>query len=197
MTTGVGAALNKVDIRPGESVAVYGCGCGGLNVVQGARLSGANPIIAVDPDPSKLEIARQFGATDGVIAGKEARAGVRALSGGRGADYASHDGTVSKVQRRLDAGWRKLVAGPRWLAEGDRGVVIVKRDKDADGLRPLAHSPLTRVSPGKDFDPPPSAMHPFQRAVKPASYNVTSSVSGQQGHNARITVVVPTVLEHS
>ena len=112
MTTGVGAALNKVDIRPGESVAVYGCGGGGLNVVQGARLSGANPIIAVDPDPSKLEIARQFGATDGVIAGKEARAGVRALSGGRGADYASHDGTVSKVQRRLDAGWRKLVAGP-------------------------------------------------------------------------------------
>ena len=71
VTTGVGAALNTVDIRPGESVAVYGGG--GLNVVQGARRSGANPIIAVDTDPSKLEIARQFGATDGVIAGKEAR----------------------------------------------------------------------------------------------------------------------------
>ena len=66
-----------------------------------------------------MEIACQFGATDGVIAGKEARAGVHALTGGRGADYASRDRTVRKVRRRLDAGWRKLVAGPRWLAEGD------------------------------------------------------------------------------
>ena len=88
VTTGVGAALNTVDIRPGESVAVYGCGGVGLNVVQGARLSGANPIIAVDTDPAKLDIARQFGATDGVLAGEEARDGVRALTRGRGVDYA-------------------------------------------------------------------------------------------------------------
>jgi len=88
VTTGVGAALNTVHIRPGESVAVYGCGGVGLNVVQGARLSGANPIIAVDSDPAKLEIAGQFGATDGVVAGDDAHEQVRALTGGRGADFA-------------------------------------------------------------------------------------------------------------
>ena len=73
VTTGVGAALNTVQIRPGENVAVYGCGGVGLNVVQGARLSGASPIIAVDTDPAKLEIARQFGATHGVLAGDDAQ----------------------------------------------------------------------------------------------------------------------------
>jgi len=88
VTTGVGAALNTVSIRPGESVAVYGCGGVGLNVVQGARLSGANPIIAVDTDPAKLEIARQFGATDGVVAGDDAQQQVRDLTGGRGVDFA-------------------------------------------------------------------------------------------------------------
>jgi S-(hydroxymethyl)glutathione dehydrogenase/alcohol dehydrogenase len=88
VTTGVGAALNTVQIRPGENVAVYGCGGVGLNVVQGARLSGANPIIAVDTDPAKLEIARQFGATHGVLAGDDAQDQVRALTEGRGVDYA-------------------------------------------------------------------------------------------------------------
>ena len=88
VTTGVGAAMNTVDIRPGESVAVYGCGGVGLNVVQGARLSGAHPIIAVDTDPVKLEIARQFGATDGVVAGDDAHNQVRDLTGGRGVDFA-------------------------------------------------------------------------------------------------------------
>ena len=88
VTTGVGAALNTVHIRPGENVAVYGCGGVGLNVVQGARLSGAHPIIAVDTDPAKLEIARQFGATHGVAAGDDAADQVRSLTGGRGVDYA-------------------------------------------------------------------------------------------------------------
>lgn len=88
VTTGVGAAVNTVQLRPGDSAAVYGCGGVGLNVVQGARLSGANPIIAVDSDPAKLEIARRFGATHGVVAGGEAQDQVRALTGGRGADYA-------------------------------------------------------------------------------------------------------------
>ena len=88
VTTGVGAALNTVQIRPGESAAVYGCGGVGLNVVQGARLSGANPIIAVDSDPAKLEIARQFGASDGVVAGDDAHEQVQALTGGRGVDFA-------------------------------------------------------------------------------------------------------------
>ena len=88
VTTGVGAALNTVDIRPGDSVAVYGCGGVGLNVVQGARLSNAYPIIAVDTDPAKEAIAIQFGATHFVRAGDDAHQKVKELTGGRGVEYA-------------------------------------------------------------------------------------------------------------
>ena len=87
VTTGVGAALNTVDIHPGQSVAVYGCGGVGLNILQGARLSGAHPIIAVDTDPGKMDFARQFGATHTIAAGKNAVAQIAELTGGRGADF--------------------------------------------------------------------------------------------------------------
>ncbi|HYI62509.1 MAG TPA: Zn-dependent alcohol dehydrogenase [Acidimicrobiales bacterium] len=62
--TGVGAALNTADIRPGDTVAVIGCGGVGLNVIQGARIAGAERIIAIDKFASKLDMAKQFGATD-------------------------------------------------------------------------------------------------------------------------------------
>ena len=88
VTTGVGAALNTVNVRPGESVAVYGCGGVGLNILQGARLSNAYPVIAVDNDPAKFEIARQFGATHAVEAGDEALGRILELTGGRGVDFA-------------------------------------------------------------------------------------------------------------
>lgn len=107
VTTGVGAALNTVRMRPGESAAVYGCGGVGLNVVQGARLSGAHPIIAVDTDPAKLEIARRFGATHGVEAGDEAQERVRALTGGRGADYAFEAVGLPAVQEAAYAAVRR------------------------------------------------------------------------------------------
>ncbi len=62
--TGVGAALNRANIQPGQSVAVFGIGGIGLNVIQGARIAGAGRIIAVDLLPEKETLARQFGATD-------------------------------------------------------------------------------------------------------------------------------------
>jgi S-(hydroxymethyl)glutathione dehydrogenase/alcohol dehydrogenase len=62
--TGVGAALNRANIKPGQSVAVFGIGGIGLNVIQGARIAGAGRIIAVDLLPEKETLARQFGATD-------------------------------------------------------------------------------------------------------------------------------------
>ncbi|MCU1356244.1 MAG: alcohol dehydrogenase [Acidimicrobiales bacterium] len=85
--TGVGAALNTANIRPGGTVAVIGCGGVGLNVIQGARIAGATTIIAVDMLPSKLEMAKEFGATHTVNAGDgDPVAGVMAASEGRGAD---------------------------------------------------------------------------------------------------------------
>jgi len=61
--TGVGAALNTANIRKGDTVAVVGCGGVGLNVIQGARIAGAAEIIAVDMLPTKLDMAKEFGAT--------------------------------------------------------------------------------------------------------------------------------------
>ena len=63
VTTGVGAALNTADIRPGDSVAVFGLGGIGLNVIQGAKLAGANPIIGVDINPDRKEWGHRFGMT--------------------------------------------------------------------------------------------------------------------------------------
>ena len=85
--TGVGAALNTASIAKGDTVAVIGCGGVGLNVIQGARIAGAKRIIAVDMVDSKLEMARQFGATDTVNGSKgDAVSGVMDLTDQRGAD---------------------------------------------------------------------------------------------------------------
>ena len=65
VSTGVGAAMYTARVRPGQSVAVFGAGGVGLNIIQGAALCGADPIIAVDTNSSKMEIAREFGATHG------------------------------------------------------------------------------------------------------------------------------------
>ena len=87
--TGVGAALNTARIRPGDAVAVIGCGGVGLNVVQGARIAGAGEIVAVDTNPAKLRLAKAFGATATVdAAATDAVSGVMAITGQRGADVA-------------------------------------------------------------------------------------------------------------
>jgi S-(hydroxymethyl)glutathione dehydrogenase/alcohol dehydrogenase len=87
--TGVGAVFNTARVEPGSSVAVFGAGGVGLNVVQGAAIAGAERIIAVDTRPAKLELAKRFGATDVVDAGQaDPVEAVRALTEGRGADYA-------------------------------------------------------------------------------------------------------------
>ncbi|WP_269715995.1 Zn-dependent alcohol dehydrogenase [Caulobacter sp. NIBR2454] len=62
--TGVGAVIHTSTVRPGETVAVIGCGGVGLAAVNGAALAGAGRIIAIDRVPAKLELAKKFGATD-------------------------------------------------------------------------------------------------------------------------------------
>ncbi len=92
--TGYGSAVNIAKVGAGSSVCVIGCGGVGLNVIQGAKVSGALKIIGVDVNPLRLEMARQFGATHTVLASrddkmlKEASKEVKALTDGRGADYA-------------------------------------------------------------------------------------------------------------
>ena len=86
--TGVGAVINTAQVEAGRSVAVFGCGGVGLNVIQGCKLVGADPIIAVDIRENKLEMARQFGATHTVNASQEDPvARIQAITGG-GSHYA-------------------------------------------------------------------------------------------------------------
>src|SRR4051794_764788 len=64
VTTGIGAAINTAKVEPGANVVVFGLGGIGLNVVQGARIAGANRIIGVDLNPRREALARKFGLTD-------------------------------------------------------------------------------------------------------------------------------------
>ncbi|HCH94833.1 MAG TPA: S-(hydroxymethyl)glutathione dehydrogenase/class III alcohol dehydrogenase [Erythrobacter sp.] len=64
VTTGVGAVTNTAKVQPGDTVVVFGLGGIGLNVIQGAKLAGADRIVGVDINPSKEEWGRKFGMTD-------------------------------------------------------------------------------------------------------------------------------------
>src|SRR5687767_5783890 len=64
VTTGIGAVINTAKVEPGSNVAVFGLGGIGLNVIQGARMVGADRIIGVDINPDKVPLARKFGMTD-------------------------------------------------------------------------------------------------------------------------------------
>ncbi|MBL8267182.1 S-(hydroxymethyl)glutathione dehydrogenase/class III alcohol dehydrogenase [Steroidobacter sp.] len=63
VTTGIGAVINTAKVEPGANVVVFGLGGIGLNVIQGARLAGANKIIGVDINPARKELAESFGMT--------------------------------------------------------------------------------------------------------------------------------------
>lgn len=92
--TGFGSVHNVAKVQPGQSVAVIGTGAVGLCTIQGARIAGAAMIVGVDVNPAKLEMARRFGATHAVLAERSdeglllAAQKVKALAGGRGADFA-------------------------------------------------------------------------------------------------------------
>jgi S-(hydroxymethyl)mycothiol dehydrogenase len=86
--TGVGAALYSANVRRGSTVAVFGCGGVGANVIQGARIALARQIIAVDLADNKLEWAKTFGATDTVNPRDgDPVARIKELTGGLGVDY--------------------------------------------------------------------------------------------------------------
>ena len=90
VTTGVGAVWRTAGVRPGDRVAVIGCGGVGLSALMAAVAVGAEPVVAVDATPSKLDVARAFGASSGVLWTGDAEStaeAVREASGG-GVDYA-------------------------------------------------------------------------------------------------------------
>ena len=83
----MGAVFNTARVEPGSSVAVFGCGGVGLSVIQGARIAGADRIIAIDTLQAKLDMARQFGATETLLSGDDVVKPLKKMTSG-GPDYA-------------------------------------------------------------------------------------------------------------
>jgi S-(hydroxymethyl)glutathione dehydrogenase / alcohol dehydrogenase len=111
VTTGIGAVLNTAKVRPGESVVVFGLGGIGLNVIQGARMSGAGMIVGVDINPNKVTLARKLGMTHFVNPSdvrEDLVAHLVELTGG-GADYSFECiGNVEVMRQALECchkGW--------------------------------------------------------------------------------------------
>ena len=86
--TGAGAVVNTAVVRPGDFVAVIGAGGVGLNTIQMAAISGAAKVIALDVREDKLAVAKEFGATDGVLVGEGMAEAVKGLTDGLGVDSA-------------------------------------------------------------------------------------------------------------
>jgi S-(hydroxymethyl)glutathione dehydrogenase/alcohol dehydrogenase len=111
VTTGIGAVINTAKVEPGANVVVFGLGGIGLNVIQGARLAGANMIVGVDLNPARQAIAEKFGMTHFVNpkdAGTDLVAHLVNLTKG-GADYSFECiGNVEVMRQALECchkGW--------------------------------------------------------------------------------------------
>ncbi len=112
--TGVGAVMNTAQVRPGESLVVYGLGGVGLSALLGGVAAGANPIIAVDPVAEKRALALELGAA-AAVAPADAPAAIADLTGGRGADVAIETAGKAVV---LAAAYKATRRGGRTVTVG-------------------------------------------------------------------------------
>ncbi|MFA3839256.1 Zn-dependent alcohol dehydrogenase [Streptomyces aureus] len=133
--TGVGAVLNRARVGQGDTVVVIGTGGIGLNVLQGARIAGASRIVAVDANPDKEAVARQFGATDFLTSA----GGVREVLP-HGADHVFECvGRVELVRQAVDLldrhGQAVLLGMPGADAEASFVVASLFLDKSILGCR--------------------------------------------------------------
>jgi S-(hydroxymethyl)glutathione dehydrogenase/alcohol dehydrogenase len=112
--TGSGAVFRNAQVPPGSLVAVVGCGGVGLSTINAAAIAGAMRIIAIDTMPAKLELARQFGATDVVLATGDVVANVVELTKG-GVEYSfeciGNPATVEQCFRMLQPGGTATIVG--------------------------------------------------------------------------------------
>jgi S-(hydroxymethyl)glutathione dehydrogenase/alcohol dehydrogenase len=111
VTTGIGAVINTAKVEPGANVVVFGLGGIGLNVVQGARMAGANMIVGVDLNPAREALGRKFGMTHFInptAVGGDLVPALIDLTGG-GADYSFECiGNVEVMRQALECchrGW--------------------------------------------------------------------------------------------
>ena len=104
LSTGIGAVLYTARAEPGSTCVVFGCGLVGLGVVIGARLAGAERIVAIDLSEERLAQARHHGATDTRLAGDDTVEWIRSETGGFGADYTFEaTGNVQVMRQAVEA----------------------------------------------------------------------------------------------
>ncbi|MBA44950.1 MAG: S-(hydroxymethyl)glutathione dehydrogenase/class III alcohol dehydrogenase [Magnetococcales bacterium] len=114
VTTGIGAVVFDAKVEPGSTVAVFGLGGIGLNVIQGAKMVGASRIIGIDINPAKVELAKKFGMTD-FINPKEVDNVVEAITDltNGGVDYSFECiGNVNVMRQALESchkGWGESI----------------------------------------------------------------------------------------
>lgn len=180
VATGVGAVLNTAAVEPGSTVVVIGCGGVGLNVVQGARLAGAERIVAVDVRADKTALAVQFGATDQIDASQvDAVEALFALIPD-GVDYAfdaiGRTSTTEQAIRMLGLGGAAVIVGlpptgakasfePLVLAEADQRIL----GSNYGSVRPSIDIPalVDRYMDGQlKLDPLISARRPLAEAAE-------------------------------
>jgi S-(hydroxymethyl)glutathione dehydrogenase/alcohol dehydrogenase len=119
VTTGLGLINNDAQLKIGQSIAVLGCGGVGLNVIQGAAMVAADPIIGIDIHDQKLEMAGRFGATHLINSVRsDLRKAVRDIVGTRGVDvFVENTGLVRLIEQAYEltasAGRTILVGVPR------------------------------------------------------------------------------------
>ena len=180
VATGVGAVMNTAAVEPGSTVAVIGCGGVGLNVVQGAKLAGAERIIAIDVVPEKTDMALQFGATDRIDASE--RDAVEQLFEliPDGVDYAfdaiGRTVTTEQAIRMLGLGGAAVIVGlpptgarasfePLVLAEADQRIL----GSNYGSVRPSIDIPalVDRYMDGQlKLDPLISGRRPLDEAAE-------------------------------
>lgn len=100
VATGVGAAMFTAGVKSGQSVVVLGCGGVGLSIIQGARLCGASPIIAVDSQTPKIWVAKHFGAQSAILSSDDVLGIVKRHTNGRGADHVFEAVGVPALQEK-------------------------------------------------------------------------------------------------
>lgn len=142
VVTGAGAVLNRAKVQPGQTVAVIGAGGIGQSAIQAARIAAAGRIVAIDANPAKEAVARQFGATDFVDASAvdDAVAAVRDLGLPGGVDHVfecvGHPALIRQGVALLDWGGTLTLLGvPKLGTEASFVVNDLYNDKSILGCR--------------------------------------------------------------
>jgi alcohol dehydrogenase len=135
VSTGVGAVWRTAAVRPGERVAVFGCGGVGLSALLGALAAGASPVVAVDVSEAKLAFAKDLGATEVVMWQGDAEATARAVrdSTGGGVDYA------------VEATGRPEAMLAAFLSTRRRGAAVLIGIPRPDAVVPLPAATVPRM----------------------------------------------------